>query len=53
MGWFKGKGGKFQANRLLRILLEKTKNPLFMGFVGRDEKILWEYAINPIQNTKF
>lgn len=35
--------GKFRrkmfTNSLLRILLEKTKNPLFMGFVKSDERI--------------
>jgi len=49
--------GKFRreifTNSLLRILLGKTKNPLFMGFIKSDERICQKYAINPIQNTKF
>lgn len=49
--------GKFRhemfTNSLLRILLEKTKNSLFMGLKKHDGRIQQKYAINPIQNTKF
>lgn len=41
------------SNCLLRILLENTKFPLFVGFVECNKNYLVKYAKKPMQNTQF